>query len=270
MEKLNLNPLGLSVSAYDPLASAKMRTDTLNASEGTLKGYECKKCKNRGFFAKYREDGSLYMEDCSCIRTRKCIREMEESGLKESIRTLTFDAYVCKHPWQTTLKEAAQSYAYSKTGWLLMGGQSGCGKTHLCTAVCRQRLLDGDEVRYMPWREKIAELKALSLDSNHRTQLMDRYKQAQVLYIDDLYKCGKTKDGSAHPSFHDINLAFEIINYRYINKLRTLISTERTPEELVAIDEATGSRIIEMCEQHVYAIGKSQEKNYRLRSVVCL
>jgi len=35
------------------------------------------------------------------------------------------------------------------------------------------------------------------------------------------------------------------INHRYITRLPTLISSERTPMELLEIDEATGSRIIE-------------------------
>ena len=42
-------------------------------------------------------------------------------------------------------------------------------------------------------------------------------------------------------------------------------------ESLAAFsDEATGSRIVELCGRYIYSIGKSKEKNYRLRSVVDL
>ena len=42
-------------------------------------------------------------------------------------------------------------------------------------------------------------------------------------------------------------------------------------ESLTAFsDEATGSRIVELCGRYIYSIGKSKDKNYRLRSVVDL
>lgn len=270
MKKLNLNPLGLSACDYDPIAHAKMRADTVNASQGELTGFDCKKCKNRGFFAYFHEDGTLFTRACSCMQTRRCIREMERSGLQKSIRELTFEAFQTKTPWQEKLKKGAQDYAQTGTGWFLAGGQAGCGKTHLCTAICRQRLLDGHEVLYMSWREQVSTLKSLAMDPDRRTERLERFKRAQILYIDDLYKCGLRADGGDLPSSAEINLAFEIINYRYQNRLPTIISTERSPQELVRIDEATGSRIIELAGDHVYSIAKDPGKNYRMRGVVNL
>lgn len=44
----------------------------------------------------------------------------------------------------------------------------------------------------------------------------------------------------------DINLAFELINHRYLDSTKsTIISSERTMEELMSIDEALGGRIYE-------------------------
>lgn len=104
------------------------------------------------------------------------------------IQDRTFEKFQAVEPWQKRLKEGTQEYARDLPGWLLLCGQSGSGKTHLATAVCRQRLLQGDEVRYMPWRDKIGEIKSMSLDVPRRLELIQGYKQAQVLYIDDLYK----------------------------------------------------------------------------------
>ena len=119
----------------------------------------------------------------------------------------------------------------------------------------------------MPWRDKVAELKALSLDNERRAELIAAYKAAQILYIDDLYKVGKAADGSSNPTGADVSLAFEIVNHRCINHLPTIISTEKTPQELVEIDEATGSRIIEMAGNNVYFIARIPGRNYRLRGV---
>ena len=45
--------------------------------------------------------------------------------------------------------------------------------------------------------------------------LIELYKNVEVLYIDDLFKTGKSEGGLQKPTAGDINLAFEIINYRY-------------------------------------------------------
>lgn len=268
MEKLNLNPFGLSGQQYDPAAFAKMKADTINNTPGNLTGHDCSKCLNRGTIAVPRDDGSFYTKDCDCMKIRRCVWEMERSGLKNIIREKTFETYNDAESWQKAIKAGASAYAEKPEGWLLFCGQSGSGKTHLCTAVCRHRLLAGDEVRYMPWRDKIVELKAVSLDSDRRAEIINGFKTAQILYIDDLYKVGKAVDGSCNPTGADISLAFEIVNHRYINHLPTIISTEKTPQELVEIDEATGSRIIEMAGSNVFSISKDTKRNYRLRTVM--
>jgi len=268
MERLNLNPFGLSAQSFDPIALAKMKAKTFNDTPGNLTGYDCQKCKNRGNIAVEKQDGNISTRECDCMRIRRCVWEMEKSGLKNIIREKTFDAYIAVEPWQEAIKAGASEYAKNPAGWLLMCGQSGSGKTHLCTAVCRSRLLAGDEVRYMTWREKISEIKALSLDNDRRAEILRCFKTAQILYIDDLYKTGKAADGSSNPTGADVGIAFEIINDRYINHLPTIISTEKTPMELVEIDEATGSRIVEMAGEKIYAIAKNPKRNYRLRGVV--
>lgn len=270
MEKLNLN-LGAScgsVPKYDPAAFAKMKAETINSKPGSETGYDCPKCKNRGFNAIPREDGSVSFADCSCKKIRRCVRRMEASGLKNVIRDLTFEKFYAEEPWQQTIKAAAEEYTDKPEGWFVLCGQSGSGKTHLCTAICRKLLLDGQEVIYMPWRDDIAELKSLSLDNERRSEKLRILKNAQVLYIDDLFKTGKAADGSSHPTSADVSIAFEIVNYRYNKRLPTIVSSERTPEELVEIDEAVGSRIVEMARNNVLYVKRDSARNYRLRSMV--
>ncbi len=270
MEKLKLSLPGMLEQSFDPETYGKIRADTINTTVGNEEGYDCKECLNRGFVAEPLPDGNVKILRCRCMRIRSCIREMERSGLKNSIREQTFEAFQATTPWQKTLKAGIEAYARQEEGWLLVGGQPGSGKTHLCTAVCRQRLLDGKKLIYMPWREKVAQLKALALDAQKRGELMDSWKNVQVLYIDDLFKTGNGPEGSAMPTQADIALAFELLNHRYLNRLATIISTERTPQELVRIDEALGSRIIEAAGQHIYSIARDQKRNYRLRAIVDL
>lgn len=271
MEKLDLSRFGLvSEPSYDPAAHGRMKADAYNQSEGSYTGIDCPKCRNRGNSAVAREDGSMAFVECDCMEARRSVWKMEKSGLKNVIRDMTFERFQTTEAWQEQIRDRAMAYGETLEGWLLLCGQVGSGKTHLCTAVCRSRLLKGEAVRYMPWRDDIARLKALSLDNGERSKIMDELKTAPILYIDDLFKNGRTADGTASPTGADVSIAFEIINYRYINHLPTILSTEKTPEELLAIDEATASRIIERAGTNTLNISRKPERNYRLRGVLTL
>lgn len=251
---------------YDPAEISQMQADSHNKAKGNLTGYDCKKCLNRGTIAIPKADGGRpSFKECECMNIRRCVQKMEASGLRDVITAYTFEKYNDSESWQTAIKKGAEDYAQDPGGWLLFCGQSGSGKTHLCTAVCRKLLLDGKEVRYMPWRQDVRELKAMV--STAQTEALRKLQTAPYLFIDDLFKTSRAADGSGAPSVSDANYAFDIINYRYTKRLPTIISTECTPEELVDIDEATGGRIVEMAHGHTYSIEKRPGRNYRLRGV---
>lgn len=268
MKKLNINLPGLSAQSFDPVEAGKLKADSFNKQQGGLTGYDCPKCLNRGRIAIPKEDGGVSFRDCECMKIRRCVQKMEASGLREVIRDWTFEAYKDVDSWQTTIKQGAMAYADNVDGWLLFCGQSGSGKTHLCTAVCRHLLLAGEEVHYMPWRQDIRELKGMAKEPATQAEALKKYQEAPILFIDDLFKVSKAADGLCVPPVTDVNLAFDILNYRYTKRLTTIISTERYPAELVDIDEATGGRIVEMAQGHTYCIEKKPGRNYRLRGVV--
>ena len=136
----------LTPESYD-----QMRCDWYNQSEGSLTGYNCPKCRNKGSIA-YLQDGMEMHRVCECMAIRQNQSNITQSGLSDAIRTKTFDAYQCKESWQTALKENVMHYAEkNRPQWLYIGGQSGAGKTHLCTAVCGVLLQRGLQVRYEMW-----------------------------------------------------------------------------------------------------------------------
>lgn len=268
MEKLNLNLHGRSVPSFDPAEYDRIKIDSYNKMVGDLTGYDCAKCLNRGRYAVPKERGGMSFVECDCMNIRRCVQKMESSGLRDVIKDWTFAAYEDTENWQTTVKQGAMAYADNVEGWLLFCGQSGSGKTHLCTAVCRHLLLSGAEVRYMPWRQDVRELKGSAKDPGIQAEALKKYQEAPILFIDDLFKVSKAADGSCVPPVADVNIAFDILNYRYTKRLTTIISTERSPAELVEIDEATGGRIVEMAQGNTYCIEKKPGRNYRLRGVV--
>lgn len=280
LEMLKAKGLGTTCD-LDPRQYAQFRVDSLNSAVGDRDkedGYNCSICKNKGVVAVLveNEDGSFThaVRGCKCAETRRSILRMQRSGLKEVIRKYTFDRFEATEPWQQTIKAAAMDYAKSPDGWFALCGQSGAGKTHLCTAICRELLLRGEQVLYMLWRDDIAKIKQAAMgsqfddESMELKRLLDKYKTAKVLYIDDFFKTGKTAgNATQRPTVADINYAFEIINYRYNNpELITIISTELTEDELLDIDEAIGGRIYERAKS--FSIGRDRRKNYRVRNTV--
>lgn len=256
----------------------QFKVDGLNNTVGNRNeedGYNCTACKNKGIIARVKEQNGRFttvIGPCKCDEIRKSIMRMKRSGLKDIIKDYTFDKFHATEPWQKTLKAAAMEYAENPDGWFFIGGQSGAGKTHLCTAICREFLLGGKRVLYMLWRDEIVKLKAAVNDSEEYHKLIDKYKTVDVLYIDDLFKTGKSPDNTVQkPTAADVNVAFEIINYRYNNPdLITIVSSECTEDELLDIDEAVGGRIYERSKAKAFSIAKNRDRNYRTRKAVTL
>jgi len=80
-------------------------------------------------------------------------------------------------------------------------------------------------------------------------------------FIDDFFKTEKDKS----PSTAEINIAFELLNYRYnAQNSLTLISSEKGLKEITKIDEAVGSRITQSSKGFSLFIPFGEGKNYRL------
>ena len=154
-------------------------------------------------------------------------------------------------------KEYAKSFHKdSKSNKSIMFvGQVGSGKTHLSMAIANSLMKEGVGVLYMSYREEIISLKQNIMDEEYYRKCMDRFKRARVLLIDDLFK------GSISGS--DVNIMFEIINFRYLNGLPVIVSCEKGVEEIMGIDEAIGSRIYEMCCGYLVSLS-GRSLNYRV------
>ena len=235
------------------------RADYWNSLPGNLKGYDCLECRNKGFIA-FIEDGCERKRPCKCIKVRDTLRRIHESGLSELLRTCTFQSFETTEPFQEHMKRSALEFVKRKSGCFAVCGQSGCGKTHICTSIVGGMIKQGLSARYLVWREESGRLKAYAADPDYPA-LIAPYKQTDVLYIDDLFKTKEISDISSA----DVKLAFELLDYRDRNHLITVISTEWTMLEISQIDEAIAGRIMQMSKGFRFIISKDQKKNYRLR-----
>lgn len=258
----------------------KLRAKTYNETIGDLNEYDkynCDKCKNKGYTMEVRHDNIWYevQVECECMKVRRTIRKFIKSGLSNVVKDCTFNKFEVSEEWQGILKNAAMDYVVNHgDAWFFIGGQSGAGKSFLCTAIAGQFLKQGKDVKYMLWRDDVTRLKSSVTDAQMYNDLINEYKNAEILYIDDLFKNGKDKNNNVMPpTAADVQIAFEILNYRVINKNKiTIISSERRIEELADIDEATAGRIAQKSFKYNYGfnVANDRRKNYRLKNLTTL
>lgn len=243
---------------------------SFNNSIGQLKDYNCPICKNKGEIAEVDGNVCVY-KDCDCVRVRRSLANIRSSGLGGLLKTYTFANYKQTSVWQAeAFKKAVKFTATDTAPSFLICGQSGAGKSHLCTAISGELLNKGYELQYMLWIDESTKLKQSSMDGETYAKLIEKLKNVQALYIDDFFKTQK----NSTPSTADVRLAFEIINYRYSKyrsdngtHYKTIISTELTPRQLYDIDAAVAGRILEMCTPEYTIQLYGEDKNYRLTRI---
>ena len=229
-------------------------------------GYaDCTKCENTGTASELREDGWRIAVVCECQAVRANFARLDASGIRSSLESLTFENYRAEHDWQEAAKSTAMGYCGGAGGWLFLGGQVGSGKTHLGTAVLGQ-FVRKFAVRYMLWRDEIVKIKANVNNDPEYQALVYPLKAVDVLYVDDFFKTERNSGKRELPTAADVKFAHELLNYRYVEKKRTIISSELFIDDILEIDEAVGSRIYQMSKGHCVEIGYDKNKNWRLRT----
>jgi len=223
-------------------------------------GIDCQLCKNKGYVMKLI-DGYKTLVPCECMGRRISQSLIRKSGFGKLLELYTMERYTTEFDWQSSIKDAAIQYAANgfRKAWFFIGGQVGSGKTHISTAIVSVIIDHGIEARYMLWRDDLSKLKAKTFEDGS-PDYMYQWKTVPVLYIDDFFK------SDSKPTVWEINTTFEILNYRYNNHLATIISSEYDIQVILSIDEATGSRIVQLTGQK-YCINIAQDitRNIRLR-----
>ena len=232
------------------MLSIDLQNAAYNSMPGNLNekdGIDCPICNNKGVIYRVDEAGCLFSRECECMAKRKSLRLLRRSGREDLVRDSTFKSYQTPDEFSRRAKETALEYLqHGEDKWFYISGHPGCGKTHLCTAICRRLLGQNIPVRYFLWREDGPKLKTMvNNDADGYDRLMKEFVDVPVLYIDDFFK-GKVTDA-------DMNLAFALINARYNRrrKTRTIFSSERSIAEIRKLDEAFGGRIAERADGYI-------------------
>ena len=195
---------------------------------------DCPICQGLGFIRRSVEFGDpdfgkLFV--CVC-RQEEITQEVRDrlfllSNL-DSLRELTFKSF---HPrgrvglgkqQSDSLEQAfnhAQSFAGSLKGWLLLLGRYGCGKTHLAAAIANQAVSMGVPTLFLTVPDLLDWLRfsySDGADKNFEGRF-EEIRNIPLLIMDDF--------GTQNTTPWAQEKLFQIINYRYINKLATVLTS---------------------------------------------
>jgi DNA replication protein DnaC len=132
--------------------------------------------------------------------------------------------------------EVAREYAEDPRNWLALFGAPGCGKTHLAAAIANHRVRQGYSALLVVVPDLLDHLRAtFSPESSvSYDRRFEEIRTAPLLILDDL------GTESATPWARE--KLYQIVNYRYVAQLPTVITSNSKPDEL---DLRIGSRIFD-------------------------
>lgn len=124
--------------------------------------------------------------------------------------------------------ELALRYADEPSGWLLLEGNYGTGKTHLAAAIANFQLERGQAVLFITVPDLLDHLRAAFGPSSEIAydDLFERVRKAPILLLDDL--------GAESQTAWALEKLYQLFNDRHRLRLPTVITTNRDPATIEA------------------------------------
>jgi DNA replication protein DnaC len=201
-------------------------------------------------------------------------RAFGSEEIQETAKGKTFQSFTLsgRPPIVRQAKSCAMHYAEHFTelvstqcNSMAFLGRSGSGKTHLMWATAHELMQNDIVCAYWPHLQKMNELRTQVRDNPEEFQRsIINVKRTPVLLWDDLFKSRKGDDKP--PTSWVVDTIMEIVDYRYLNRMPMIISSEKSIKELMDIDEALGSRIYQMTKDHLIEF-QGDGLNFRLAEV---
>ncbi|HET7142883.1 MAG TPA: ATP-binding protein [Anaerolineales bacterium] len=124
------------------------------------------------------------------------------------------------HTW-----EICEEFAQVHKSWLLLEGKYGSGKTHLAAAIANYAVNHGVPTLFITVPDLLDSLRFAYADPEITfEQRFEDIRNANMLILDDF--------GTQNATAWAQEKLFQIINYRYINKLATVITTNLMLDEI--------------------------------------
>jgi DNA replication protein DnaC len=233
--------------------------------QGNLGDPNCPVCGGIGFVRRdlpvgHPEFGQV--EICSCRQgevLRSAHRALIHLSNLEAFTDMTFDTFKVQgrlglgDQQVNSLQNAYNQsllFAQELKGWLLLVGGFGVGKTHLAASIGRYAVEHGVKTLLLTVPDLLDWLRfAYSSPESSFEERFDEIRNIRLLVLDDL--------GTQNATPWAQEKLFQILNYRYLNHLPTVLTTNQRLEE---IDGRIRSRL---SEPELVTLVKIEAPDYR-------
>ncbi|MDH5607695.1 MAG: ATP-binding protein [Anaerolineae bacterium] len=200
-------------------------------------------CKHCGGLGYVRSDYPVGHPDfgklrvCPCREseiTRRTQNKLYSLSQLAELKDLTFENFMPRghiglgEIQANSLEQAfnqAQHFANQLQGWLLLQGNYGCGKTHLAAAIANQAVNHGNKTLFITVPDLLDSLRFSYNDPNATfEERFEEIRQTPLLIMDDF--------GTQNATSWAQEKLFQIINYRYINHLPLVVTTNLSLREI--------------------------------------
>jgi DNA replication protein DnaC len=221
----------------------------------------CPHCEGTGYIV--ADDGA---RPCVCSREAELERACRRARIPRKFLGKTLQSFKATTAAKRQIVALAQDYlrnfrrSDSQQGGrgLLLLGREGTGKTHIAVSILRGVIEKGYSGLYWNVPELFLELRRIINGEGEFTEadIFDEARAADLLVLDDL--------GAEKTSEYVLDRLYVLINGRYDNDLATVITTNRTIEELrQQLGPRIASRICEMCVPVGFPEGDYRLQNLR-------
>lgn len=191
----------------------------------------CPRCKGHGWLRLdvmpgHQDFGRIIECQCGIVANRRA--EVYQAASRIPVEYADLD--LTTYPDQKIAANVAGWWRELPSPWLLLSGNLGVGKTGLEIGLVKKALADGRSALFRPAVELLSDIRA-----TYRTRdgggpdeaaLVGACKSVDVLAVDDI--------GAERVTGWAQERLFEILNHRYNERRRTILSTNLGPDELEA------------------------------------
>lgn len=202
------------------------------------------------------------LQACDCRRhdlnQRALGRLYALSNLSE-LRHLTFESFEPRGRVGLGARQAdslerafnqAQHYARTLEGWLVLQGGYGCGKTHLAAAIANFAVSLGVPTLFLTVPDLLDALRFTYDDPEASFEgRFEQIRNVNLLVLDDF--------GTQNATAWAQEKLFQIINYRYINQLSTVVTTN------LPLDQIEGRIRSRLEDPELVSLVRIQATDYR-------
>jgi len=217
-------------------------TQTTNVENPSIKNNigdpNCPICKGIGFVSRdlpvaHPDFGKVQVCECRKDQVTESFRNrLYEMSNLDALKVFTFANFLPRGRERLSKSQAdsietafitTKRYADNLKGWLFIWGGYGCGKTHLAASVANSAVARNIPTLFLTVPDLLDSLR-FTFDSQETSfeERFDEIRNIPLLVLDDF--------GTQNMTNWALEKLFQIINYRYINQLPLVVTSNQSVE----------------------------------------